>query len=387
MITSHRYTHFTSGNDPVDFDYLRSFHRHVSSGIIDRYYRARLHGFENIPPDGPVILACNHSGNAFPHDSFVLDQLLWRKGGLLEKAKFRPLYSPKLAVNWWMRPFGLDNWWRRFGGIDQTYLNFDRILARSGRVIYYPEGIPGIGKGFNRRYRLQPFQPSFIKLAARYHVPVIPVYGVNAEWINPANITFQWLNRIGNRLLGIPFIPLPMVLLALVFPFFFYFGFPSNMKFFVGKPLSVREWLLRQGAGNPEDPDRSSAEKTARALQRHMQAQLDRLVAVHGRKPYRIRSLISVFRKQTGKKWIYTPFGWPLLFTRHFREFYTAPNKSKKNRILHHWDLIGYYLPLGWFFLALFRKVRKPPFGYHGLCKKQRQLIEGRYIWSLAKDP
>lgn len=387
MLSSHRYSNVISGKDPIDFDYLFSFYKEVSSGIIDHYFRASISGFENIPERGPVILASNHSGNAFPHDSFVLDQLIWRAGGFEKKSKIRPLYSPKLAVNWWMRPFGLDNWWRKFGAIDQTYLNFDRILGRGGRVIYYPEGIPGIGKGFNRRYRLQPFQPSFIKLAARYNIPVIPVYSINAEWINPANLTFRWIDRLSTRLVGIPFIPIPLILLAILFPFFFYFAFPCNMKFFAGKSISIRKWIHSQGGATPEDPEREVSERTAEEIRQHMQQELNRLVAEHGKKPYNFRSLFRSFGKIPGKRWLTSPFGWPILFTRHFRDFYDRKEHRKiPNRWLRDWDLIGYYLPLGWIFLALTRKYRKPPYGNRGLDKKEKKRKEGRYVWSIARD-
>ncbi len=382
-----RYSNIAPGEDPMDFEYLESFYHEVSSGIMDHYFRATLSGFENIPESRPVILASNHSGNAFPHDSFVLDQLLWREGGFGEKAKIKPLYSPKLAINWWLRPFGLDNWWRKFGAVDQTYLNFDRILARGGRVIYYPEGIPGIGKGFNRRYRLQPFQPSFVKLAARYDVPLLPVFGINAEWINPANLTFRWIDKVSSRFLGIPFIPLPLIIVAAIFPFFFYFAFPCNMKFFVGKPIDVRERAKKQGSATPGDPERAEAENIAEDIRQEMQRVLDALASQHGKKPYDFASLIRSFRRIKGRRWLTSPFGWPILFTRHYRDFFDKKNNRKiPNRWLRDWDLIGYYLPFGWIFLSLFRKLRKPPYGNRGLSREEKVQKEGSYVWSIARE-
>ncbi|MDG5767023.1 1-acyl-sn-glycerol-3-phosphate acyltransferase [Balneolales bacterium ANBcel1] len=387
MISPPRYTSFSTETDPIDFEYLQSFNKEVSADIIRHYYRAEFHGFDDIPANGPVILASNHSGNAFPHDSFVLDQLIWEQADFTHDNKIRPLYSPKLAVNWWMRPFGLDNWWRLFGAIDQTYLNFDRILAKGGRVIYYPEGIPGIGKGFNRRYRLQPFQPSFIKLAARYDVPVIPVYGINAEWINPANVTFRWIDSICNRITGVPFIPLPLIFLALVFPFFFYFGFPCQMKFFAGKPISVRERIRKAGRDDPQNPGRRESEILAEEIRQEMQQNLSRLVKDHGKKPYNFRTLYRSMKGIKGRRWLTSPFGWPILFTRHYRDFHDRKtNKKNPGRWLRDWDLIGYYLPFGWLLLTLFRRWRKPPYGNRGLDKKRTVQKEGRYIWSIARE-
>lgn len=387
MKSSHRYTGITPGEDPVDFEYLDSFYRNVSSWIMDHYFRASLHRFDNIPESGPVILASNHSGNAFPHDSFVLDQLLWRAGGFGEKAKIKPLYSPKLTLNWWMRPFGLDNWWRIFGAVDQTYLNFDRILARNGRVIYYPEGIPGIGKGFNRRYQLQPFQPSFVKLAARHDVPVVPMYGINAEWINPANLTFRWIDKLSSRLLGIPFIPLPLIILAVIFPFFFYFAFPCKMKFFAGKPVDIRARLRAFGVSSPEDPERVEAEEIAEEIRQSMQQELSGLVEKHGRRPYDPASLFREFRGLRGRRWLVSPLGWPILFTRHYRDYHdNKAGRKITSRWFRDWDLVGYYLPFGWIFLALIRQFRKPPYGNRGLSRDEKARKEGRFVWSIARE-
>lgn len=171
--------------EPLDLDYLREFAEQVYVPILDHYFRPRLVGGDKIPAEGPLILAANHSGNAFPHDAVVLDATLWRHDGLDPAKKLRSAYEKELTQVWWMRPFGLDNWWRRGGGVDMSFDNFDRQLARGDRVLYFPEGVPGIGKGFNRRYRLQRFSTSFVLLAARRNVPVYPVYVINGEWVHP----------------------------------------------------------------------------------------------------------------------------------------------------------------------------------------------------------
>ena len=105
----------------------------------------RIIGGEKLPRDGPIILAANHSGTAFPYDAIVLDFALWKRDDLVDDAKFRSVYEPELSLVWWMRPFGIDNLWRRGGGVDMTFDNFERLLQRGDRVIYYPEGVPGIG--------------------------------------------------------------------------------------------------------------------------------------------------------------------------------------------------------------------------------------------------
>ena len=165
-----------------------------------------------------MILAANHSGNAFPHDGIVLDAALWCRDGMRPSLKFRTVYEPELTQVWWMRPFGIDDFWRRGGGVDMTFDNFERLIERGERVLYFPEGVPGIGKGFNRRYQLQPFKTSFVLLAGRHRVPVYPVYAINAEWVHPFGYCFPPLDRLMQRVFHVPFLPLPIGLLACVIP-------------------------------------------------------------------------------------------------------------------------------------------------------------------------
>jgi 1-acyl-sn-glycerol-3-phosphate acyltransferase len=186
--------------EPFDPDYTAAVIREVFSPIARHYFRAELIGAERLPPEGPLVLAPNHSGNAFPYDGMVLDGLLWDRDGFRPERKFRSVFEKELAVTWWMRPFGIDNFWRRCGGIDLTFDNLDRLLARGERLIYYPEGVPGIGKGFFRRYRLQRFSTSFVLLAARHGAPVYPVSIVNAEWVIPFCFTLPPLDRLMQRL-------------------------------------------------------------------------------------------------------------------------------------------------------------------------------------------
>nr|MCU0649411.1 1-acyl-sn-glycerol-3-phosphate acyltransferase [Gemmatimonadaceae bacterium] len=137
--------------EPFEPDYYRAVDDAFFGAIVDDYFRGELHGVSHVPDRGPVILAANHSGTAFPYDAMVLDVLLWRREGMDPRRKIRTVYEKELTMTWWMRPFGIDNFWRRGGGVDLTFDNFDRLLARGERVLYFPEGVPGIGKGFQKR--------------------------------------------------------------------------------------------------------------------------------------------------------------------------------------------------------------------------------------------
>ncbi len=373
--------------DPIDWDFLESVQEGYLRDIIGHYFRGKLIGAEKIPETGPLIVAPNHSGNAFPHDAMVFDALLWEAQGFKRSAKCRSVFSPKLAATWWMRPFAIDNWWRRGGGVDMTFSNYNALLDRGDKVIYYPEGVPGIGKGFLKRYQLQHYYSSFVVLAARYDAPVYPVSVVNAEWVNPTSVTFEPLNKLFDKLFGLPFFPVPTVFAAFLFPFIFYLGFPCKMVFVIGDPIDVRALLQEEGNHDHHQPDRAMVERVAERVRQTAQQHLDDAVAEHGQKPYDLGSLTRRLREIRGRIFRATPFGWPYAFLQHERNRQRPPARGRLHAFLRDLDILAYYLPLGWFILVLTRSLRRPPYGYRGLTKKERIRREGAYRWSLKDRP
>ena len=375
--------------EPFNPEYAATFMDEVFDPILRHYFRPELIGAERIPDQGPVILAPNHSGNAFPYDGMVLDGLLWDRSGKKPDIKFRSVYEKELAVTWWMRPFGLDNFWRRAGGIDLTFENFDRLLARGERLIYYPEGVPGIGKGFWRRYQLQRFSTSFVILAARNRAPVFPVYIVNAEWVIPFCSSLKPVDAVMQKLFRVPFLPLPAAPLALLFPFLWYLALPAKMVFVVGEPIDMEELLRKAGVTDLEDPDRALLRKVADQVKERCQKELDVHVERWGNKPYDAGSLMRELRNafSRGRLWKTLPTGWAGSFVRFDRDRRRPPARNALHGLLRDWDLIGFYLPLGWALLSLCRNLRRPPYGYRGLLPKERREIEGNFHWILKERP
>ena len=58
--------------------------------------------------------------------------------------------------------------------VEGVHLRFGRI-ARGERLIYYPEGVPGISKLWPQRYQLQDFGLGFMRLALETDTPIVPV--------------------------------------------------------------------------------------------------------------------------------------------------------------------------------------------------------------------
>jgi 1-acyl-sn-glycerol-3-phosphate acyltransferase len=377
------------GYEPFHPAYAREACRRLFDPLVEHYFRPRLLGAHRLPDRGPLVLAANHSGNAFPYDAMVLDALLWQRDGTRPEAKLRSVFERELTLAWWMRPFGLDNFWRRCGGVDMTFDNFDRLLARGDRVAYYPEGVPGIGKGFQNRYRLQPFHTSFVRLAARHGAPICPVYIVNAEWVLPFNFTLPPLDWLVEKMFRVPFLPLPGAPLGVLFPWAWYLALPARMIFVVGEPIDARELCRAEGIEDRGDAENDGMRRVAERVRRTMQRELDGLVQRYGRWPFQARSLRRALRAawREGILWRILPTGWTTSFARFERDLQRPAARGRLHAWLRDWDLIGFYLPFGWPLLSLTRALRKPPCGYRGLSSDERREREGAFIWHLAERP
>jgi len=373
--------------DPLDPEYLEDVIERVFGPVSHHYFRPRILGRHRLPSGGPAILAANHSGNSFPYDGMVLDALLWKKESFRRGAKIRAVFEKELTTTWWMRPFGIDNFWRRGGGVDMTFDNFHRLLESGERVLYFPEGVPGIGKGFFRRYRLQRFSSSFVILAARHRAPVYPVHIINAEWTIPFCFTLPWLDRLAERFLRVPFIPLPAAPLGLLFPFLWYLALPVRMVFVIGEPIDVAALVAEAGEEDLERPNRETMRRVADQVKATMQEELDQNVQRYGNRPYGWRSL----RRHLTANWrallSLLPTGWPIRFVRHDRNRRRPPARNRLHALVRDLDLVAFYLPFGWPILALCRRFRKPPYGYRGLSAKERREREGAFHWHLKERP
>jgi hypothetical protein len=149
----------------------------------------------------------------------------------------------------------------------------------------------------------------------------------------------------------------------------------------------MNAYLAEEGVADLADPDRQALRRVAERVRREMQRDLDRYVARYGHAPYHLRSLRRELAKARGRRNRMLPWGWAPRFVRHDRDRRRRPARNRLHALLRDWDLLFYYLPLGWPLLSLARRWRRPPCGFRGVSARERREREGTFHWRLAERP
>lgn len=305
-----------------DAEYIESIESNLFQRLNPVYFRAEFVGFEDYPEpmenNMPLIFVSNHSGMAFPWDALAFGAGLYdvtKKDG---RPSIRPLTAPMLSETYLMNPYMIPFMWKRIGGIDATSLNFETLMHfNEADVLIYPEGVPGIGKGFNRRYQLQRFSSSFIRMSLKHKTDVIPVATINGEYINPYSYRSKLVNNIVQKI-GIPYLPVGILtVLALFQPWAFYFGLPANLIYVRGKRIKPYEMTDKAFEDLTMEELRAITDKVQAKVQEHItQSAKD-----YGKKPYKLGELIKAQLKNINRFWYYIPLFWPFLFWEHERQY------------------------------------------------------------------
>ena len=342
--------------------YMEAFCRHVLNHVSNVWYRPRFVGFDQLPernnPSAPLVFATNHSGMAFPWDAIVfISQIAARE--LPMKDGIRALISPFLTKYPYMCPFLIDDLWFKAGCINATLLNFETAMSlNESNVLIFPEGIDGIGKGFDKRYQLQPFKTSFLRMSIRYKTNIIPFMTINGEYNNPLAYNWKPLTRLVRKL-GMPFFPLgPLAFLAALQPWIFYISLPSRLTFVIGEPIHVYEMV--------DKPYEQLSQKELKVLGEKIRVQWQRQLLdakkVYGKKYYDIRSLVKAMWRHRRYFFRYFPPFWPFVMT-YFDVNYDENvgdkslrltfGKCLKTIVKRPWVLAMYLPVAGWIFIAL----------------------------------
>ncbi len=353
-----------------DFDpaFAESFVQNVYSLLNEIYFRIQFVGFDQPiqrnNSDAPVILASNHSGMALPWDATAFMAGLLKHFDYDHTKVCRALIAPALSKVGVLIPFFVPNFWKKCGGIDATYFNFETMMHHPfANLLIYPEGIAGIGKGFSKRYQLQRLSTSFVRMSLKYDTDIVPFSTVNGEYVNPYMYNIPPINWLVRRLTGIPFLPMGLLTLLLLFqPWFLYYSFPTKLTYVKGKRIKRKDLSEKSFSEISEDEIRAIRDE----IHQQMQTELDEAVRNFGKQPFKIVEFFkSVWRKRRYFPFIF-PFGWPLLFS----EFQRQWEKEGEVKIEFGWKMVirlfwkkpivlAYFVPvLGWLPIIWLAKKR-----------------------------
>ncbi|OGX85825.1 lysophospholipid acyltransferase family protein [Hymenobacter glacialis] len=317
--------------------------------LLDRvWFRSELVGFEDFPqrnrPDRPLIFASNHSGMAFPWDAMVALSHLWRhllktRGSLRDLP--RPLSAPMLSQTALMNPYLVKDFWKKNGCVDATTLNFETMMYyQDHNLMLYPEGVPGIGKGFNRKYQLQRLATSMVRLSLEHGTDIVPFYTINAEYLNPYAYSFEPINRLTKKI-GIPFLPLTLMLvLVIIQPWAFYLAFPAKLTFVMGTRIRHSDLTTK----NRDELTREDYLAISEQIRLQMQAEMDVAVHNHGQKPYRWGELWQRIKENRRFFPFFLPFAWPAMFAEFERLYVKEGRRNFRMQI----DRPGAWLRMVW---------------------------------------
>ena len=201
------------------------------------YFRVKSEGHENIPAEGPAILAANHGG-LLPFDGAmgIVDILLHTDPPRLARA---------IVDRWAGRLPWVNVFYARVGQVVGTRENFSDLLEDGQIVLVFPEGVEGIRKLVTQRYRLQGFHVGFVEQALQTGAPIIPMAVLGSDDQAPILFDVKPLARS----LGLPVAPITPT-----FPWLGPMGllpYPVRYRIVYGEPLRFYERFGPEGAEDP----------------------------------------------------------------------------------------------------------------------------------------
>jgi len=217
------------GFDPYGFSLDTAAQMTLPVALLYRhYFRAETFDIDRVPP-GRVLLIANHAGQ-LPFDGAMLGVAM-----LLEADPPRicrsmgEYFLPRL-------PFASVGM-ARMGAMVGTPENCIHMLENDECVVAFPEGVRGMNKTYQHRYRLQRMGLGFMRLALQTRTPIVPVAIVGSDDQQPGLANLEGVARM----LGLPALPItvgfpllgPLGMMPLPVKYRLYFGEP---ELFEGDP-------------------------------------------------------------------------------------------------------------------------------------------------------
>ncbi len=201
----------------------------VTRFLYERWFRVESSGVHHLPASGAAVLAANHSG-ALPLDALMIWTDIVRKS--------EPPRAPRVVVDHFVNLLPVLNvLFTRAGATGGSRANFHETLEGGDLVLVFPEGVPGIGKPFSKRYQLARWREGHAELAIRHGVPVVPIAVIGAEEQMPQLGRIDGINFFGTPYLPICVPPLPL---------------PVRYHIHYGAPIPLHEQYKPKQATDPD---------------------------------------------------------------------------------------------------------------------------------------
>ena len=157
--------------------------KHVVARAARVVYRPVVEGLENIPTDGPVILAANHLSFI---DSVVIPMVVPRRVSFLAKAEYFTGTGVKGSLSrWFFSSLGHVPVHRGKGRDARAALDTAaEILARGDAFAIYPEGTRSLDGKLHRG------RTGVARMALESGAPVVPVGIIGTDKVQPVGSRF-----------------------------------------------------------------------------------------------------------------------------------------------------------------------------------------------------
>jgi len=226
--------------------------------LYEYYFRVRTVNIERVPR-GRVLLVANHAGQ-LPFDAMMLSSAMLLEG--------EPPRIARGMAEYWVSelPF-VSVAAGRGGTLVGTPLNCASMLEAGECVMVFPEGVRGMNKLYEDRYKLMRFGSGFMRLALETNTPIVPVSIIGSEEQQPGLANLSGLAR----LFGMPALPLtptfpllgPLGLLPLPVKYHLYFGEPLSFEGDASEDdADIEERVDRVRAAIEEGFERGLAERS-----------------------------------------------------------------------------------------------------------------------------
>jgi 1-acyl-sn-glycerol-3-phosphate acyltransferase len=181
----------------------------VLQGLHQIWWRVAVRGFENLPKQGPALVAGNSSG-VIP---WVGLMLIYTLMGKVENPRRINVLIEMSDIE----DQRLYNFLCELGFVPWSADNAKRLFSQGELVAIFPEGQAGLAKLFSMRNRVAEFDWTKFLPAVEQKVPIFPLATLGCDESNPILFNFEAMAKF----LGLKAFP--------VTPFFPLLPFPLNL--------------------------------------------------------------------------------------------------------------------------------------------------------------